>query len=283
MTLLDMASPNCAADTLMPALARAKIGDDERRVRVQPELEPLDDRHRVARLPRDRSSVEAVRVAGELVGVDDHGIAAGYHGCEHAECDTGECRVDVRFVQADPTDRTQQQIDAEVGDAVAKQCGDDEGADGDGQPGERHAFGIEDRDHEDGTDVVDDRQCEQEQLHPRRCAAADEGDDTRDDGDVGRHGDAPAVRRVAAGVEQGVDDSGHDHAAESADDRQRRLFRVAQFALGHLTLDLETGDEEEQHHGQVVDPLLDREVDREVADADHGFGVPQLEIALRER
>ena len=64
------------------------------------------------------------------------------------------------------------------------------------------------------------------------------------------------------------------------DDRQRGLARVAKLALCDLALDLETGDEEEQHHRHVVDPSAEIEHELVVADADHGVGVPQVEVRV---
>ena len=72
----------------------------------------------------------------------------------------------------------------------------------------------------------------------------------------------------------------HDHAAEGGDDRQCRLTRVAQFALGELALDLQTDDEEEQHHRQVVHPLAQVELDDVVVQFDPGLEVPEIEVAL---
>ena len=55
------------------------------------------------------------------------------------------------------------------------------------------AVGVEDGDHRDRTDVVDDRKCEQEHLDRARHPAAEQRDDTEGEGDVGRHRDPPPV------------------------------------------------------------------------------------------
>ena len=53
--------------------------------------------------------------------------------------------------------------------------------------------GVEDRDHEDRPDVVDDGEREQEELERRVHARAEQREDADGDRDVGRHRDAPAV------------------------------------------------------------------------------------------
>ena len=52
---------------------------------------------------------------------------------------------------------------------------------------------VEERDHDDRADVVDDREREQEELELRRDTAAEEAEHADGDRDVGRHRDAPAV------------------------------------------------------------------------------------------
>ena len=88
---------------------------------------------------------------------------------------------------------------------------------------------------------------------------------------------------LGAGVEHREDQRGNDHPAERGDDRQRRLLRVAELALRDLALDLESGDEEEQHHRHVVDPGPQVERDLVIADADHGLGVPEIGVAVGPR
>ena len=77
-----------------------------------------------------------------------------------------------------PDSRTQTQrttagttYDRDVANAEALEDHDPEhGAGSTEQPGERDTTGVEDRDHDDGTDVVDDREREQEQLQVGRDA-----------------------------------------------------------------------------------------------------------------
>ena len=53
---------------------------------------------------------------------------------------------------------------------------------------------VEERDHDDGTDVVDDREREQEQLQARRHTRAEQREHAHRERDVGGHRDAPSRR-----------------------------------------------------------------------------------------
>ena len=52
--------------------------------------------------------------------------------------------------------------------------------------------GVEERDHDDRADVVDDREREEEQLQVARDLGAGDREDRDGERDVGRHGDRPA-------------------------------------------------------------------------------------------
>ena len=56
------------------------------------------------------------------------------------------------------------------------------------------AGGVADRDHEDGADVVGDREREEHDAQAERHARSEQRHAADDEGDVGRHRDAPAAR-----------------------------------------------------------------------------------------
>src|SRR5690606_12888376 len=56
---------------------------------------------------------------------------------------------------------------------------------------------VEHRDDDDRPDVVDDRECEQEDAHAGRNALAEQGEHADRERDIGRDRNAPAVRPVA--------------------------------------------------------------------------------------
>ena len=69
---------------------------------------------------------------------------------------------------------------------------------GDEQPGERNARRVEERDDDDGAEVVDDREREEEDAQRSRNALAEQREDADREGDVGRHRNAPARSRCGA-------------------------------------------------------------------------------------
>ncbi len=115
---------------------------------------------------------------------------------------------------------------------------------------------IEDRDDEDGADVVDDRQGEQQDPERRGHTAAQQG----------QHPTAKAMS-VAIGMPQPLDGSrpqlsSRKSTPEPASRRRlpravkRRSAQLAQLAPVDLATDLEPDDEEEDRHHPVVDPEM---------------------------
>ena len=135
---------------------------------------------------------------------------------------------------------------------------------------------VEHGDDDDGADVVDDGQGQQEHLDRRHDAAPEQAEHADRHGDVGGHRDAPPVLPGTAHVEAEVDQCRYDHPAKRGECWRCRLAAIAQLALDQLALDLQADDEEEQRHQAVVDPLLEREVERQL-------GVPQVEVRGRPR
>jgi hypothetical protein len=96
--------------------------------------------------------------------------------------------------------------------AQGDQGGDEQG--GGQQRGQRQVVGVEDRDHQDGADVVEDRNGEQEQPQLIWATRAEQRKRAEHERDVGRHRDPPAPRAVPAGIDQEEDDRGQDHSTE---------------------------------------------------------------------
>ena len=133
--------------------------------------------------------------------------------------------------------------------------------------------GIEDRDDQDGAEIVDDGERRQEHLQGERHAAAERGQHAQRKGDVGGGRDRPAAqRRRIAPVEGDVEGGRHRHAADGAGDRQRHLRGLRQRALHDLALDLEPDQQEEERHQPVVDPQHQRlaEIDELPGEAEPG-------------
>jgi hypothetical protein len=108
---------------------------------------------------------------------------------------------------------------------------------------------VEQRDDDDGADVVDDGQRQQEHDERARHPSSERGHDADGEGDVGRHGHAPSAVLGDGQVQQG----GHNHPAHGGQHRQHGVAAVAQLALDQLPLDLHADREEEHRHEPVVD------------------------------
>ena len=109
---------------------------------------------------------------------------------------------------------------------------------------------------------------QQEDLQRGGNARAQQRQHADGEGDVGGRRYRPASqRRRIAGVDGDVDDGGHHHAADGRNDGQRGLAEGRQLALQQLALDLQADQKEEDRHQAVVDPVQQRLVERERADA----------------
>ena len=130
-------------------------------------------------------------------------------------------------------------------------------AGGDGRRAEVDAVRVEDRDHDDRADVVDDREREQEQLERRRAPASPSRLTTPTAMAMSVAIGMPQPSRAGpAGVDRDVDRApARACPPTAAIGGQRRPARLAQLALDELPLDLQPDDEEEDRHQPVVDPL----------------------------
>ena len=185
------------------------------------------------------------------------------------------------FVGGEPDERADDDVDRGPADPHALHHHDEGQAAGRGeQPEEGDLAGVEDGDHEDAADVVDDGEGQQEDLQRRRDPRAEEGDDAEREGDVGGHRDAPPGGGIAPGVEGQVDRGRHDHAADGSERRHGGGPQVAELAGDQLPLDLESDDEEEDRHQRVVDQLVQRQLEVEGTDPDVDDLLPQVGVGV---
>ena len=117
----------------------------------------------------------------------------------------------------------------------------------------------------------------------RRPSPTDQREDPEREGSVGADRDAPAPRGGLAAVEREVDQGRRDHPTERGENGRRQPTAFAQLAHVELATDLETGDEEEERHQPVVDPVAEIERKLAAADPDRERGGPDLLVARRPR
>ena len=82
-------------------------------------------------------------------------------------------------------------------------------------------------------------------------------DDRDGERDIGGHRDSPSSRAWASGVHGEEQKGWHDHSTARREHGKCGCTGVAQLAGYELTLDLEPGDEEEQGHQAVADPVAE--------------------------
>ena len=113
---------------------------------------------------------------------------------------------------------------------------------------------VDDGDHDQRGEVVDDEDGEDEHPHPVGHVAAEHREQAERERGVGGHRDAPPVRARQPRVEQQVDPDRHGHADHARHERQHEPAALAQVAEVELAPRLQADDQEEQRHQAAVDP-----------------------------
>ena len=121
------------------------------------------------------------------------------------------------------------------------------------------AGGIEKGDDRHRAQIIDDRNCRQQQFKRRRRARSQQAEHAQREGDVGRRRDRPAAGQPAfASRHQSIDQRGHRHARCGGDHRQGPPLPVGQAPADEFPLDLQPDQQEKQRHQPVIDPEMDR-------------------------
>ena len=134
---------------------------------------------------------------------------------------------------------------------------------------------VEERDDQNGPQVIGDGQRREEDFERHGNAVAQHREDADGEGDVRGRGDSPAVGGGRTVVEEREDDGRSQHAARGSQHRKNRPPHGRKLSADDLALDFEPHGEEEDHHQPIVDELLDGHapgedpVDQSVRRADH--------------
>ncbi|MPL88576.1 hypothetical protein SDC9_34602 [bioreactor metagenome] len=144
-------------------------------------------------------------------------------------------------------------------------------------------LGVEDRDHQDSAEVVENGEGEQEDLQPRRHPGAKECDDADGKGDVGRGRDRPGLGvRGVAPVEGEEDQRRGEHAAKRRHPGQHHIRGLLQPALDDLALQFEPDEQEEHRHQPVVDPQDQRFRQPVIAKQDGELRIQHVGVERRQ-
>ena len=138
--------------------------------------------------------------------------------------------------------------------------------------------GIEEGDDDDGTEVIHDRQGEQEDFQRGWDPVAGQRQDSQCEGDIRCRRNRPAVESGAvAGVDHDIDDRRSQHAAERRDSGQGDLRSAGKLPGQNFTFDFEADHQEEDGHQAIVDPQQHRLGDMDLTSkADFDRGVQKI-------
>ncbi len=198
-----------------------------------------------------------LELAQQLTGPaqEGRGVDAGARRDRHRGQHAGHRGMDARLEERQPHAAAQDQVDertSHTGPVRQHQRRQTDPGDEQSEPGQLR--GVEERDHDHGPDVIDDRDSGEKHLQTDGNAWTDQRQDPQSERDVGRHGNSPTGRAGSARVDEAVDRRRDDHPTQRRPGRQRRLARLGQLAHQRFALDLQTDHEEEDGHQAVVDP-----------------------------
>ena len=210
----------------------------------------------------------AVEAANDVFheGTERNRIVLGPRRHRHGGDDTRQGCMHTAQVKFVP----QQQADKDVGRCTAhpgelEQPQDHHQQSGPHQRDGIDALGIPDGNHQNRTQIVDNRQRHEEGHHGAGHAIAEQGDTAHREGDICRHRDTPAARLDTVTVEAGINQRRYHHAADGRHHRQHCLFQVRQLTDEELPFQFEPHQEKEHGHQAIVDPVVQAQGERPVA------------------
>ena len=138
---------------------------------------------------------------------------------------------------------------------------------------------VANRNHENRTDIVCNRQGQNHHAERMRHLLAQNSHAADHERDIRRRRDSPAVRRSRRAKRQ-VNQSGEQHTARRGDNREARRLRVVEFAVGHFAFDFEPDVEEEYRHQRVVDEPVQIARAHPAANRHHERQMPKVFIGF---
>ena len=137
---------------------------------------------------------------------------------------------------------------------------------GGAQPKRVGALTVKDSDSGDGDQVVGDGERREKHTHAVGHAVAQKRQHAQRKGDIGCHGNGPAVAGAGM-VKDEVDAGGNDDATHGGQHREHSLTRVLELADRHLVLKLNAHQQKEDRHEEVVDEKLNGQAGRKMPQA----------------
>ena len=181
--------------------------------------------------------------------------------------------------QGDPQDDAEQYGDRAAADPQpGEQQQRGEGCDGDADREHRNVVAVDDGDHDQRGEVVDDEHREQEDPHPVRNAAAQEGEQPERQGGVRGHRHPPAVRARLSGVDRQEQHNRDHHPDQAGGQRKDEPPPFPQIPQVELAPRLQPDDQEEQRHQAAVDPGLQVVVEADRTEPDRQLRAPHRAV-----
>ena len=114
---------------------------------------------------------------------------------------------------------------------------------------------IEQRNNNDGAQIVDDSQRHQKNLQRSGNPITQQRQYAKCEGNIGRRRNRPTLsgNRILA-VKREVDQRRNHHSAQRRDDRKHSLSTAGQRPLIHFTLHFKADKQEKYRHQRVVNP-----------------------------
>ena len=154
----------------------------------------------------------------------------------------------------------------------------------DAEVDQRNLGRVEQGNDHHGAKVVDDGQRREKDFGRKRDTVAQDVDDGQREGDIGGHGDAPAACGRRAGIQDGINQSRHEHSGHRRTDGQHGVTGVCQFAADELPFQFEPHHEKEHRHEAVVNPVMKRIVEVWLAvDHEAELMFKEVEISVAPR
>ena len=140
---------------------------------------------------------------------------------------------------------------------------------------------VEQGDNDDGTQIVDDRQCQQKHLEAERYPLAEQGHDAKGKGNIGRGRNSPAAQAGDfTGVKQQEPQGRKQHATKGGQGRKHGFFPTGEGAGHQLAFHFQANHQKENRHHAVIDPMSQRLVQIQAADPQLNTGAKQLLINI---
>lgn len=193
------------------------------------------------------------------------------------EQDAGDRRMDAGLQHQEPHQRPAQQIGKECHDAGKAVQADQRAEHGQGadQVSELQVGRIEQRDDQDGAQIVDDGKRGQEDLERSRYILAEQGQHSQCESDVGGHRNPHAPLRRRTRIQAEVQQSRDADTADCGNNRQQGIAEVGQLPVVQFALEFEAHHQEEHCHQAIIDPVFDAHAG--------DFAMPERQIARAGR